>query len=78
MSDPSESPVRATGTAPMEPEESLKTTDYRNTPPLRGRNEGDDPPQGPNLITAFSIIGLALLAAIVAAALIVWPFYKAR
>jgi hypothetical protein len=42
------------------------------------REEDDARAQGPNLVIAFSIMALALLAAIAVAALIVWPFYKAR
>ena len=35
-------------------------------------------PQGPNLAIAYGLMALALLIAIAFAALIVWPFYKAR
>jgi len=33
---------------------------------------------GPNLVLAYSLIAIALLVAIAMAALIVWPYYKAR
>jgi hypothetical protein len=35
-------------------------------------------PQGPSLVLMYSLIALGLLIAIALAALIVWPFYKAR
>ncbi len=41
-------------------------------------SEDDAPSQGPNLILAYSLIAFALLVAIAMAALIVWPYYKAR
>jgi hypothetical protein len=41
-------------------------------------DEEDAPSRGPNLVVAYSLIALALLAAMAFAALIVWPFYKAR
>jgi hypothetical protein len=42
-------------------------------------NEEDlEKPQGPNLVLVYSLIALGLLIAIVFAAIIVWPFYKAR
>jgi hypothetical protein len=44
-----------------------------------GQNDENDPPsRGPNLVLAYSLIALALLVAMAAAALIVWPFYKGR
>jgi hypothetical protein len=33
---------------------------------------------GPNLVLVYSLVALGLLIAIAFAALIVWPFYKAR
>ena len=42
------------------------------------QREEDGVPRGPNLVIAYGWIALALLIAIVCAALIVWPFYKAR
>ncbi len=36
------------------------------------------PSSGPNLVLAYSLIAIALLVAIAVAALIVWPYYKAR
>jgi hypothetical protein len=42
--------------------------------PKPGGN-GNDPAKGPNLILLYSLIGLALAAAIGLAALIVRPFY---
>jgi hypothetical protein len=62
----------------MDPADSLETEDSRKLPHLRGRDDDDGHPQGPNLVIVFSIMALAFLAAIAAAALIVWPFYKAR
>jgi len=42
------------------------------------QGEEDYAPQGPNLVLVYGLIALALLVAIAFAALIVWPFYKAR
>lgn len=47
------------------------------------RHAGEPPPdqepsQGPNLVLIYSLIGLALLAAIAIAAFIVLPFYNHR
>ena len=39
---------------------------------------GREPSPGPNLALFYSLIGLALLAAIVIAGLIVLPFYRRR
>jgi hypothetical protein len=78
MSDLREAPDPVARAAEMDPADSLKTEDSRNLPHLRGGNGGDGPSQGPNLVIVFSIMALALLAAIAAAALIVWPFYRAR
>lgn len=47
----------------------------QNTPP---ENQDREEPQGPNLMLMYSLIALGLVIAIVFAALIVWPFYKAR
>ena len=47
----------------------------------RGENAGppeNDEPQGPNLTLLYSLIALALAAAIAIAALIVLPFYQRR
>ncbi len=38
----------------------------------------ENPSPGPNLVLAYSLIALALLVAMAAAAFIVWPFFKAR
>lgn len=35
-------------------------------------------PEGPSLVLMYTLIALGLLIAIVLAAMIVWPFYKAR
>ena len=78
MSDPRESPDPPTRAAQIAPVDSPKIDDFRNLPHLRKRDEEDAKPQGPNLVIVFSIMALALLAAIAAAALIVWPFYKSR
>jgi hypothetical protein len=78
MSDSRKSPDPTAPAGQMNPEDPLKIDDSRNLPPLRGEDEDDDHPRGPNLFIAFSIIGLALLIAFALAALIVWPYYKAR
>jgi len=41
-------------------------------------NEEDQASRGPNLVLTYSLIAVALLIAFALAALIVWPFYKAR
>jgi hypothetical protein len=38
----------------------------------------DDPPRGPNLVLLYSLIALAMVAALALAALIVLPFYRRR
>ena len=46
-----------------------------------GRSQGDEetrPPNGPSLKLVYSLIGLALLAAIGFALMIVLPFYNRR
>ena len=45
---------------------------------MDAQGEEDRAPQGPNLIIAYGLMALALLIAIAFAAMIVWPFYKAR
>jgi hypothetical protein len=42
------------------------------------QHDEDRSGQGPNLFVAYGLMALALLVAIALAALIVWPFYKAR
>ncbi len=44
----------------------------------RNRENGDEPAKGPSLTLLYSLIGLALAAAIGLAALIVRPFYLRR
>jgi len=44
----------------------------------RNSKDGDEPATGPNLTLLYSLIGLALAAAIGLAVLIVWPFYLRR
>lgn len=78
MSDPREAPDRPARPGQIEPADSLEIEDSSKLPPLRVEDEDDGRPQGPNLVIVFSIMALAFLAAIAAAALIVWPFYKAR
>ena len=48
--------------------------------PEAGQNDepGDEPNRGPNLTLLYSLIALALLAAIALAGLIVLPFYRRR
>lgn len=41
-------------------------------------NPDETPAQGPNLVLLYSLIGLALVAAIVFAMMIVLPFYQRR
>jgi hypothetical protein len=40
--------------------------------------EDQEESRGPNLVLVYSLVALGLLIAIAFAALIVWPFYKAR
>jgi hypothetical protein len=40
--------------------------------------DGDEPSRGPNLTLIFTLLGLALLIAIVVAVFIVLPFYQRR
>jgi hypothetical protein len=40
--------------------------------------DDEEPSRGPNLVLLYSLIGLALLAAIFIAGLIVLPFYRRR
>lgn len=42
------------------------------------KNQAGEPDQGPNLVLLYSLIALALAAAIALAAFIVWPFYLRR
>jgi hypothetical protein len=44
----------------------------------RASKSDEEGPQGPNLVLVYSLIALGLLIAFAFAALIVWPFYKAR
>lgn len=46
--------------------------------PRRAEEEEDQPSKGPNLTLIYSLLGLALLIAIAAAAFIVLPFYQRR
>jgi hypothetical protein len=78
MSDSRKSPDPAARAGQMDPEDPLKTEASRNITRLRRGEEDDGRSRGPNLVIVFSIMALALLAAIAAAALIVWPFYKSR
>ena len=85
MNDSLEPPVSANpgrpsgaGELPPDAEEPPNTMQGGKATHLRGRDEDDGPSRGPNLVIAFSIIALALFAAFAIAALIVWPFYKAR
>jgi hypothetical protein len=41
-------------------------------------SSGEQRSQGPSLTLLYSLIALALAAAIAIAAMIVWPFYKSR
>ena len=47
-------------------------------PNASGQLPDQEPSQGPNLVLIYSLIGLALLAAIAIAAFIVLPFYNHR
>ena len=78
MNDPGKSPDRATRGEQIGPVDSPEFVHSRNLPHLREGGEDDGHPQGPNLVIVFSIMALALLAAIALAALIIWPFYKTR
>jgi hypothetical protein len=49
----------------------------REIPPPK-ESQTDDPSQGPNLVVLYSLIALALVAAIGLALLIVLPFYNRR
>jgi hypothetical protein len=40
--------------------------------------EEDEPSKGPNLVLIYSLLGMALLAAMAIAVLIVFPFYHRR
>jgi hypothetical protein len=40
--------------------------------------ESDEEQKGPNLILLYALLGLALLAAMAFAVMIVWPFYLRR
>lgn len=48
------------------------------TPPPEIEDELDAANRGPNLVLLYSLLALALIAAMTFAALVVWPFYKAR
>ena len=43
-----------------------------------GQPEAEQPSRGPSLVLLFTLVGIALLAATVLAALIVLPFYEHR
>jgi hypothetical protein len=47
-------------------------------PPGPGHESGTEPPQGPSLTLLYSLLALALAAAIGLALLIVIPFYRRR
>ncbi|MGC1461849.1 MAG: hypothetical protein WA802_06580 [Terracidiphilus sp.] len=49
-----------------------------NNPEPNSPDPEEAPPQGPNLVLIYSLIALALAAAIVLALLIVRPFYLRR
>ena len=40
--------------------------------------ERESESKGPNLVLLYSLLALALIAAMTFAALVVWPFYKQR
>ena len=46
--------------------------------PQPQREESDEPSKGPSLVLLYSLIALALLLAVAAAAMIVLPFYEHR
>jgi hypothetical protein len=46
--------------------------------PAESPGEEESRSPGPSLLLAYSLIAIALLVAIAMAALIVWPYYKAR
>jgi hypothetical protein len=52
--------------------------DPQRPSPADTKPEEDPPSGGPNLWVAYTLIALGLLTAFALAALIVWPFYKAR
>jgi hypothetical protein len=78
MSDPRESLDPALQAAQMAPVDSREIEDSRNLPPLQGGDDEDTPSVRPNLFVVYGLVAFALLVAIASAALIVWPFYKAR
>lgn len=43
-----------------------------------GKDEDDRPAKGPNLVLIYCLLGVAMLAAMAVAALIVLPFYTHR
>ena len=43
---------------------------------LENAGEEEEKNPGPNLVLIYSLIALGFLAAMAAAAMIVWPFYK--
>lgn len=45
---------------------------------MKKDDAADEPSKGPNLVLLYSLIALALVAAMGFAALIVLPFYRAR
>jgi hypothetical protein len=50
----------------------------RKTQESEGGQEADQENKGPNLILLYSLLALALIAAITFAALVVWPFHTRR
>ena len=78
MSDSSQLPEPAGRAAEIGPANPPKSPSSRNTPPLQEQEGEDAPSDGPNLFIAYGLIAFALLAAMALAALIVWPYYKAR
>jgi hypothetical protein len=48
------------------------------TPQSEIPEEPDEANRGPNLVLLYSLLALALLAAMAFAAMVVWPFYKTR
>lgn len=53
-------------------------SDLEKKPESMEKQDEDSPSQGPNLVLMYSLIGLALVAAIIIAGLIVLPFYRGR
>lgn len=51
-----------------------------SNPPTRhdARNSEDQPHKGPNLLLLYSLVALALVAAVAIAMMIVYPFYLRR